>query len=54
VPIVLDDPRHPVSQAIKAFAERQVATQAGAGGSDILPELRTDRRGVLRRKAKTP
>jgi pilus assembly protein CpaE len=54
VPIVLDDPRHPVSQAIKAFAERQVATSAGAGGSDILPELRTDRRGVLRRKAKTP
>ena len=25
VPIVLDDPRHPVSIAIRAFAERQVA-----------------------------
>jgi len=54
VPIVLDDPRHPVSQAIKAFAERQVATQGNGGSSDIPPELRTDRRGVLRRKAKTP
>ena len=54
VPIVLDDPKHPVSQAIKAFAERQVVTQGNAGAGDILPELRTDRRGVLRRKAKTP
>jgi pilus assembly protein CpaE len=54
VPIVLDDPKHPVSQAIKAFAERQVVTQGSSGPSDILPELRTDRRSVLRRKAKTP
>ena len=54
VPIVLDDPKHPVSQAIKAFAERQVVTQGGGGASEILPELRTDRRSVLRRKAKTP
>jgi pilus assembly protein CpaE len=54
VPIVLDDPKHPVSQAIKAFAERQVVTQGSGGASEILPELRTDRRGVLRRKAKTP
>ena len=52
VPIVLDDPKHPVSQAIKAFAEKQVAAQTG--GSDIMPELRIDRRGLLRRKAKTP
>jgi pilus assembly protein CpaE len=54
VPIVLDDPKHPVSQAIKAFAEREVVTQGSAGAGDILPDLRTDRRGVLRRKAKTP
>jgi pilus assembly protein CpaE len=54
VPIVLDDPKHPVSQAIKAFAERQVVTQGSAGAGDIMPELRTDRRSVLRRKAKTP
>jgi pilus assembly protein CpaE len=53
VPIVLDDPKHPVSQAIKAFAERAVVTQGGSGASEIPPELRTDRRGVLRRKAKT-
>ena len=54
VPIVLDDPKHPVSQAIKAFAERQVVTQGSNGTSDIPPELRADRRSVLRRKAKTP
>ena len=54
VPIVLDDPKHPVSQAIKEFAERAVVTQGSSGASEILPELRTDRRSVLRRKAKTP
>jgi len=54
VPIVLDDPKHPVSQAIKAFAERQVVTQGSSATGDIPPELRTDRRSVLRRKAKTP
>jgi pilus assembly protein CpaE len=54
VPIVLDDPKHPVSQAIKAFAEGQVVPHGSAGAGDIRPELRTDRRGVLRRKAKTP
>jgi len=54
VPIMLDDPKHQVSQSIKTFAERQVVTLAGASGNDIRPELRTDRRGLLRRKAKTP
>ncbi len=53
VPIVLDDPKHPVSVAIKNFAERNVA--AGSLGNDdgIPTELRNDRRGLLRRKAKT-
>lgn len=54
VPIVLDDPKHPVSQSIKNFAERQVVSQAGGGGGEIPPELRTDRRGLMRRKARTP
>jgi pilus assembly protein CpaE len=54
VPIMLDDPRHPVSQSIKAFAEQQVAAAAAASGPDIPAELRSDRRGRLRRKAKTP
>ena len=54
VPIVLDDPKHPVSQAIKPFAERHVAGSARrSADSDIPSELRTDRRGLLRRRAKT-
>jgi pilus assembly protein CpaE len=51
VPIVLDDPKHPVSLAIKAFAERYVV--AAGGGEDEAPsDLRTDRRGLLRRRAR--
>ena len=53
VPIVLDDPRHPVTLAIKAFAENDIAAGSSTPGDDILSELRTDRRGLLRRKAKT-
>jgi pilus assembly protein CpaE len=54
VPIMLDDPKHQVSQAIKSFAERQVVSLSGSSGSDIRPELRTDRRGLLRRRTRTP
>jgi pilus assembly protein CpaE len=52
VPIVLDSPAHPVSMAIKRFAERQVL--AGGPTSASIPKpLRDDRRGsLLRRKAK--
>jgi pilus assembly protein CpaE len=53
VPIVLDDPKHPVSVAIKAFAERNVAGGAAPAGGEIPTELRRDRRGLLRRRAKT-
>lgn len=54
VPIALDEPQHPVSQAIRLFAEQHVLSLAGSGAS-LLPEaLRTDRRGLLRRKAKQP
>ncbi len=53
VPIVLDDAKHPVSLAIKQFAEKQIATQTRPDAS-IPTELRTDRRGFMRRKAKTP
>ena len=52
VPIVLDDPKHPVSAAIKAFAERNIAAGGPAADDDIPQELRTDRRGLLRRRAK--
>jgi pilus assembly protein CpaE len=55
VPIVLDDPRHAVSMAIKQFAEKHVvnAQQAGqpraqAGGEQAKPE----RRGLLRRRTR--
>ena len=53
VPIVLDDPKHPVSVAIKNFAERNVAAGSPGNDDDIPTELRSDRRGMLRRKAKT-
>ena len=53
VPIVLDDPRHPVTLAIKAFAENDIAAGFSTPGDDIRNDLRTDRRGLLRRKAKT-
>ncbi|MGZ4589852.1 MAG: AAA family ATPase [Actinomycetes bacterium] len=53
VPIVLDDPKHPVSQAIKLFAERQVAAGTATSEDEIPSELRTDRRGLLRRRART-
>lgn len=52
VPIVLDNRSHPVSVAIANFAERNLA--AGFSSSASIPsELRTDRRGIRRRKAKT-
>jgi pilus assembly protein CpaE len=53
VPIVLDDPKHPVSQAIKLFGERHVAAGTASADGDIPSGLRTDRRGLLRRRAKT-
>lgn len=53
VPIVLDDPKHAVSHAIRAFADRYVV---GAGGEDrpIPTQLRRDRRsgGLLRRRTR--
>ena len=57
VPIVLDQPRHSVSQAIQAFAERYVVATSAPTAS-IPAELRSDRRtsagGFLRRRTKTP
>jgi pilus assembly protein CpaE len=53
VPIVLDDPKHPVTLAIKAFAENDIAAGSAIPGDEIPTGLRTDRRGLLRRKAKT-
>jgi pilus assembly protein CpaE len=52
VPIVLDDPKHAVTLAIKSFAEQNVAALNNHPDSTIPAELRTDRRGFLRRKAK--
>ena len=52
VPIVHEDPKHPVSVAIKQFAEKFILS-AHPHESSIPPELRSDRRGLLRRKAKT-
>jgi pilus assembly protein CpaE len=52
VPIIHDNPKHPVSVAIRQFAEKYVLTGHHTDAS-IPPELRSDRRGLLRRKAKT-
>jgi pilus assembly protein CpaE len=52
VPIIYDDPKHPVSVAVRQFAEKYVMASHHAD-SPIPPELRSDRRGLLRRKAKT-
>jgi pilus assembly protein CpaE len=52
VPIVLESPNHPVSTAIKQFAERHVVSMAAVPASIPKP-LRDDRRGgLLRRRAK--
>jgi pilus assembly protein CpaE len=50
---VLDDPKHPVSQAIKLFGERHVVGGTANADSDIPPGLRTDRRGLRRWRTKT-
>lgn len=52
VPLVLAEPNHPVSLAIKDFATRHVLSLPGQSAEAIPSALRTDRRGLLRRKAK--
>lgn len=53
VPIVLDEPNHPVSLAIKEFAQKHIVPLHTPDPDAALPEaMRTDRRGLLRRKAK--
>ena len=56
VPIVLDDPKHPVSMAIRSFAERQVAvaplSSAGPEAAGARDDARGERRGLLRRRSK--
>ncbi|MGZ4649717.1 MAG: AAA family ATPase [Kineosporiaceae bacterium] len=53
VPIVLDDPRHPVSVAIKSFAERFVVkAQSGGQERPATGEVRAERRGLLRRRSR--
>jgi pilus assembly protein CpaE len=49
VPIVLDEPGHPVAQAIKLFAEKEIAV--GAPTRQVPASLRNDnRRFSLRRR----
>ena len=49
VPIMLDDPRHAVSLAIKHFAENHVANAQPTGGA---PPAKPERRGLLRRRTR--
>ncbi len=51
VPIVLDEPNHPVSVAIRRFGEEHVLPLKDPAA--IPNSLRRDRRGLLRRKART-
>jgi pilus assembly protein CpaE len=51
VPIVKDQPQHPVSLAITGFVEQHIAPIA-AGAGAIPAQLRADRRGLLRRIAR--
>lgn len=53
VPIMLDDPGHPVSAAIRQFGEDHVVPLARNVAEPIPSNLRADRRGLLRRKSKT-
>ena len=53
VPIMLDDPKHAVSVAIREFAERDIAAGASTVAAKVPQPLRNDRRGFLRRRAKT-
>lgn len=52
VPIVLDDPRHPVSVAIRTFSERQIAGPVSMHALENVlaapARARIDRRGLLR------
>src|SRR4029453_16057239 len=53
VPIMLDDPKHPVSLAIRQFGERHVIAlpaQTGKNRSPIPPDLRNDRRSLIRKR----
>jgi pilus assembly protein CpaE len=52
VPILLDDPNHPVSVAVRQFGEEHVLPLARAGAEPIPSNLRADRRGLLRRRSK--
>jgi pilus assembly protein CpaE len=52
VPILLDDPSHPVSLAIRQFGEEHVLPLARTGSEPIPSNLRADRRGLLRRRSK--
>lgn len=53
VPIVLDDPKHPVSLAIKDFATQYVPNSGVTTETAIPSPLRTDRRSLLRRRARS-
>ena len=55
VPIVLDDPKHPVSLAIRSFAERDVVGPAVSHPLDavLAGRPRTDRRGLRRWRTRT-
>jgi pilus assembly protein CpaE len=52
VPIVFDDPRHPVSLAIAKFAHEHVIPLSTGKVEGLPAAMRTDSRRLLRRKAK--
>jgi pilus assembly protein CpaE len=50
VPIVTDQPHHPVSLAIQGFVEQHIIPLSSTSG--IPAQLRADRRGLLRRRTR--
>jgi pilus assembly protein CpaE len=50
VPIVLDEPGHPVSQAIRHFAERDILAGSSRDASVAAESTRAERRRLLRRR----
>jgi pilus assembly protein CpaE len=50
VPIMLDDAKHPVSLAIRQFADRHVIAAPSAKERNVPSDLRNDRRSLLRKR----
>jgi pilus assembly protein CpaE len=51
---MLDDAKHPVSLAIRQFADRHVIAAPSAKERNVPADLRNDRRSLLRKRRPRP